>query len=569
MTSKFEELAKELEQLENEAVLDGEVVVLNGDGVSVFGELQNYPDSIGSLRFYVFDMLYLNGHSMIELPLLDRKSLIPEVVENLQITKYCDHVQGMGSALFEKAVESGMEGVMAKQDHSRYSPGKRTEKWLKIKTVEDIDALICGYTDSVNGGAAFGSLILGLEEEKGLAYIGNCGSGFSDALRKEMLKVFVQYRMDQNPFKKKLGLQGRKPNWMRPVLVCEVKYSERTKKGLLRNPVFKRFKNGPEVLEKSAINRPQESYSASPSRSKEILDIDGLPVPITNLDKVYWPESGMTKYELIDYYVNISDILIPHLKDRPQSLHRHPNGIAEDGFYQKDNENLPEWLETVTVYSKSSERDIEYLLCQNTASLIYMANLGCIEINPWNSRVGKMKNPDYGVIDLDPPKGMDFKEVVKVAQEFKKILDFADIPGYCKTSGSKGLHIYVPMGAQYSYEEVRNFVKLLCHFVERRLPKIATLERRIKNRRGKIYLDYLQNRKGQTIASVYSVRPLPSAPVSAPIAWEELDGKLAPRQFNIKNMPRRVEKIGNIFASINEHSCDMESWLENLDNFDE
>ncbi|WP_373519503.1 DNA ligase D [Pricia sp.] len=562
---KFRVLAEELEQIENETILDGEVVVLNEEGVSVFGELQNYPDSKGFLRFYVFDMLFLNGHSMLELPLRNRKSLIPQVVENLNITRYCDHIEAMGTALFEKALESGMEGVMAKQIDSDYSPGARTEKWLKIKSVDNIDALICGYTDSVKGGSVFGSLILGVEEDGKLVYVGNCGTGFSEAYRKELLKIFEPYRTDKNPFKKKLSLKGRRPNWLEPGLVCEVKYSERTKNGLLRNPVFKRLKDGPAVLKNPTPDRPTTASPTSPSITGQILDIDSLPVSLTHLDKVYWPESGMTKYDLIDYYIQMSDTILPHLTDRPQSLHRHPNGITGDGFYQKDNESVPEWMETATIHSKSSERDIDYLLCQNTASLIYMANLGCIEINPWNSRVGQLDRPDYGIIDLDPPEGMDFANVVKVAQEFGKILDIADIPGYCKTSGSKGLHIFVPMGAQYTYEEVRNFIKLLCHFVEARLPEISTLERRIKNRNGKIYLDYLQNRKGQTIASVYSVRPLPNAPVSAPVAWEELDGRITPRQFTIKNMPSRIEEIGDLFEPMGKFTCDMESWLQNLD----
>ncbi len=567
LNAKFRRLAEELEQLENETILDGEVVVLNEKGVSVFGELQNYPDSKGSLRFYVFDMLFLNGHNMLHLPLRDRKSLIPQVVENLYITKYCDHIEAMGTAFYDKAVESGMEGVMAKHKDSDYSPGARTEKWLKIKSVNDIDALICGYTDSVNGGAAFGSLILGVEKNGMLIYVGNCGSGFTEAYRQELLSLFEPYRTDKNPFKKKLALKDRRPNWMNPVLVAVVKYSERTKNGLLRNPVFKGLKD--ESVVKRSLN-PDPSKATSPvptSKSGQVLDIDGIPVTLTHLDKVYWRESGMTKYDLIEYYIQISETLLPHLKDRPQSLHRHPNGITGDGFYQKDNENVPEWMETVTIRSKSSERDINYLLCQNTASLIYMANLGCIEINPWNSRIGELDYPNYGIIDLDPPEGMNFINVVNVAQEFKIILDSAEIPGYCKTSGSKGLHIFIPMGGQYTYEEVRNFIKLLCHLVEERLPKISTLERRIRNRDGKIYLDYLQNRKGHTIASAYSVRPLPNAPVSAPVTWEELEEGLTPRQFTIRNMPSRIEQIGDLFAKMGEGIYDMEYWLENLDKF--
>ena len=560
LNTKFSALAKELEGITHEAILDGEVVVLNSDGVSQFGELQNYPDAQGTLRFYVFDMLYLNGHSMLDLPLLDRKSLIPELVTGLNITRYCDHIEGMGSALYEKAKEAGMEGVMAKQKDSTYTPGARSEKWLKVKNTESIDALICGYTDPTDGGTAFGSLILGIREGKKLTYIGNCGSGFKDRQRSELLRQFRPFLQENVPFNKKPDLKGRKPHWMVPTIVCEVVYSERTKKGLLRNPVFKR------LIGNVHLQEPKSAKSIKTyAPSKDIIEVDGFSVPISNLHKIYWPTSGLTKYDLIDYYLNISDVLVPHLVGRPQSLHRHPNGIEEEGFYQKDFENAPVWMESVPIYSKSSEREIEYLLCQNTASLLYLANLGCIEINPWNSRVGSLDFPDYGIIDLDPPEGRDFNAVIEIALEFKNILDAIKIEGYCKTSGSKGLHIYLPMGAQYTYEEVRSFIKLLCYAVAQRLPKIATLERTIKKRDGKVYLDYLQNRKGHTIAAAYAVRPLPGAPVSTPVAWEELQKGLTSQRYNINNFIKRLEDVGDLFGPLKTEALNMTTALENLE----
>lgn len=574
MNQKFPDLAQELEDVAHETILDGEVTVLNENGVSQFGELQNWPDSSGTLRYYVFDMLYLNGHSMLDLPLLDRKSLVPEVIEGLRLTQYCDHIGGMGAALFNKAIEEGMEGVMAKAADSNYVPGARTEKWLKVKAVESEEALICGYTDSVGGGAAFGSLILGKREkykregdqqkEDKLKYIGNCGSGFNETRRTELLKLFEKYRTDKNPFGKKLALKGRKPNWMLPSLECEVNYSERTKKGLLRNPVFKRLRNAPEVPPTNENSHPVQRKTPA-SGSKEIIEIDGLPVSISNLEKIYWPEAGYTKYDLIDYYLQIADTILPHLKDRPQSLHRHPNGILEESFYQKDNENVPEWMQTVSIYSKSSERDIDYLLCQNTASLIYMANLGCIEIHPWNSRTADLDRPDYGIIDLDPPEGMDFKNVVEVALMVHQVLKDAEIEGYCKTSGAKGLHVYMPMKGLYTYEEVRNFVKLICYLVQERTPKITTMERRIKNRNGKIYLDYLQNRRGHTVVSPYSVRPVPGAQVSAPLDWAELKNGILPADFTIKNMSGRIKDKGDLYAPVVGAGIDMETALEKLE----
>ncbi|KGK29457.1 DNA ligase D [Cellulophaga sp. E6(2014)] len=560
--SKFSKLHEELKVIEHEVILDGEVVLVDSNGVSQFSELQNYPNSEGELRFYVFDMLYLNGHSMLDLTLLERKSLIKDVIGDLTISQYCDHIEGMGTALFEKAVKAGMEGVMAKEKSSNYALGFRTENWLKIKGIQSTDAIICGYTESSNSPELIGSLILGQYEGDILKYIGNCGSGFTDKSRKELQILLSNYEVDDSMFGKKIPLKGRIPHWVQPILKCEVTFSEFTKNGLLRNPILKRIKSEvPKLPSKKDNTEVQIKKSSS---LKEVITIDGLKVPISNLDKIYWQKSNLTKYDLIDYYLNISEYILPHLIDRPQNLHRHPNGIDKESFYQKDNEYLPEWFETISIYSKSSEREINYLLCQNAASLIYMANLGCIEINPWSSRKLSLDYPDYGIIDLDPPKGMAFKYVVQVAKEFYTIMTELKMESFCKVSGSKGLHIYLPMSTNYTYEEVRNFIKLLCHLVEERLPKLTTLERAINKRKGKIYLDYLQNRRGHTIAAVHSVRPISNAPISAPIHWDELDERIDSRTFLMKEYLKRLEKHGDLFKDLNTKDTDIVKILNSI-----
>ncbi|MDO6811140.1 DNA ligase D [Zobellia galactanivorans] len=561
--SKFSKLHDELAAIEHDVILDGEIVLVDSDGVSQFSELQNYPNSNGELRYYVFDMLFLNGHGMLDLKLTERKSLINEIIGGLTITQYCDHIEGMGTALFNKALEAGMEGVMAKEKKSNYVVGFRTEKWLKIKGIQSTDAIICGYTESNNGPEFIGSLILGQHVDNDLKYIGNCGTGFTDKSRRELQMLLSNYEIEERTFKKKIPLKGRIPHWIQPILECEVTYSERTKNGLLRNPVLKRIKT--EIPKTHTDKNAPTIQTKKSSSSKEVITIDGFKVPISNLDKIYWPQSKLTKYDLIDYYLNISEYILPHLIDRPQNLHRHPNGIDQESFYQKDNEHLPEWFETVSVYSKSSEREINYLLCQNTASLIYLANLGCIEINPWSSRIKNLDQPDYGIIDLDPPENMDFKHVVTVANEFHKILNDLHIQSFCKVSGSKGIHIYLPMSQKYSYVEVRNFIKLLCHLVEERLPTLTTLERTINKRRGKIYLDYLQNRRGHTIASVHSVRPIRKAPISAPIHWDELNGKLEPRKFLMNDYGKRLKSEGDLFYKIIGSDFDMQKALSKID----
>lgn len=574
--SEFPAIKKALEHLEQDVILDGEVVVVNAEGVPSFQALQHYDAlTAGELRYYVFDMLYLNGHEMLSLPLTDRKSLIPEVIEGLDSIYYCDHVEGMGKSFYTRAIDAGLEGVIAKKKNSVYTPGYRTEDWLKIKAVQSEEALICGYTDSVNGGSLFGSLILGRYENEELVYIGNCGSGYSNDEQKALLEKFGELAEKTSPFQQKINIKGRKANWLKPKLICEVKFSEWTNNGIMRHPIYKglRHDKNPEEI------RPQQTVSSSSSSSSKnhtnknsntnnnsnSLDLDGVHVQLSNLEKVYWPESGLRKYDLIDYYLNISETILPYLIDRPQSLHRHPNGIDSEGFYQKDNENLPEWIKTVVLHSKSTNKDIEYLLCQNEASLLYLANLGCIELNPWSSRTGSLDNPDYTVIDLDPSPKNTFEELIETAQAIKEILDSAKIPGCCKTSGSRGLHIYIPLAAKYTYAEARDFTKLLCYFVQQKLPKLTTMERQIKQRNGKIYLDYLQNRRAQTLAAAYCVRPRPHATVSAPLLWEEVKTGLRITDFTIANMPDRIAKKGDLFKPVLAEGINMETALENLD----
>jgi len=562
--SKFPNLVKDLELIPHDVILDGEVVVLDKNGLPVFQELQNYNTTTeGSLKFYVFDMLYLNGHSMLDLALIERKSLIPEVLEDTVITEYCDHIEGMGTAFYDKAIEAGMEGVIAKKTDSVYTPGYRNENWLKVKAFESVETLICGYTDSK--GSIFGSLILGAEKEGELTYIGNCGSGFSNAQQKELLEKMKKLKTSKSPFSKKLNLKGRKPNWIVPQLICEVTFSEWTKAGRMRHPVYKGIREDKFPQEISVENDKPKRKAAGKSSSSNMLEVDGKQVNFTNLDKVYWPDAGLRKYDLIDYYLQVSEYILPYLKDRPENLHRHPNGINHQGFYQKDNEGLLEtWIKTTRIYSKSSDKDIEYLLCQNEATLLYMANLGCVEINPWNSRIENLENPDYAIIDLDPSDKNSFKEVIEVALVTKEILDAAKIGAYCKTSGSSGLHIYIPLNAKYSYNETRDFTKLLCYFIQEKTKKLTSMERAVKNRKGKIYLDYLQNRRGQTLAAPYCVRPKEGAPVSAPLEWKELKKDLKITDFNLKNMPARLDEKGDLFQKVLGKGIDMEAALNRL-----
>ncbi len=562
---RFAEIRLALEELGHESILDGEVVLLDKQGKPMFQGLQNYTtDTPGELRYFVFDLLYLNGHSTTGLSLRERKELLRELIIDQAPIFYCDHIDNLGKSFFTKAVKQGLEGVMAKKKDSKYWPGSRSESWLKIKSGESQEAIICGYTEST-AGEAFGSLILGLNSGNGLEYIGNCGSGFTTEFQYALLARMQKLKQNDSPFPGKIKLKGRKPSWLRPQLVCEVHFSEWTKAGRMRHPVFKGLREdkiAEEISKEDTHTTPESEGSKTSANS---LEVNGIEVPVSNLEKVFWPDEGLRKYDVFDYYIKVAKYILPYLKDRPQNLHRHPDGIQGDSFYQKDQPDiLPHWLETTGVYSESSDKEIKYLLCQDEAALLFMANLGCIEINPWNSRVGSLAKPDYTVIDLDPSPKNTLEEVIEVAQAFQDLLLKAEIKSYCKTSGSRGLHIYLPLGAKYDYEQARDFTRLLCHFVNDELGEITTLERSLKSRGNRIYLDYLQNRRGQTLAAAYCLRPRPGAPVSTPLEWREVKPGLKIQDFNIHSLPERLSKKGDFFKPVLGEGIDMAVALEKL-----
>lgn len=564
-TERFYKITKSLEGIPFDAILDGEVVAMDNDGKNNFQALQNYPNNQWEkIHYYVFDVLYLNGHSTMGLKLMERKSLIPDVIEGCEHVFYTKEVDVLGTAFYQKAIDSGMEGVVAKKADSLYVPGYRTEDWLKIKVIETHEALICGYTGSDS--ELFGSLILGVIEEDGdgIQYIGNCGSGFSRQTQKDLMSKFKTLEQEKTPFREKINLKGKSAHWLTPKLVAEIKFSEWTKSGKLRHPVFlglREDKKPKEIVRQEEI---EEISKTKPSeRSGTSLTIDGFSVSFSNLEKVYFPESGLRKYDLIDYYIQVADVILPYLKDRPQSLRRQPNGITSKGFFQKNisEEFVKPWMETFGIYSESNKEELNYLLCQNEATLLYMANLGCIELNSWNSRISSLDKPDYAIIDLDPSKENTFEQIIETALATKEVLDQLKTNGFCKTSGSAGIHVLIPLGAKYTYDQARDFTKLICYQIMGNLPGLTTMERTINKRNGKIYLDFLQNRRAQTLAAPYCVRPKEGAPVSAPLEWKEVKPGLQIQDFHIKNMPERIKETGDIWKKLLDEAIDMEKIL--------
>lgn len=563
-------IVRELSRMGINATLDGEIVALDEKGNSNFQLLQDYghhPDV--PLRYYVFDILSLDGKDTMHLPLLKRKELLKKELKKNESVIYSDHFEGKGTALFNETKKRNLEGIMAKKSDSIYYPGKRTYDWLKIKHHKTQDAIIAGFTQPRGSRKYFGALVLATREGGVLKYMGHTGSGFDAGMLKEISKKLEPLIQKQSPFDE-IVKTNMPVTWVKPGLVCEVKYTEMTKEGILRHPIFLRMRSDKgvkEVAEENEVETAQIKKEDSSDGSGKTYSFGKIKVPTTNNQKIFWPEEGITKGDVIAYYQNMAAYILPYLKDRPQSLRRNPNGIKDSGFFQKDmSSSAADWVKTFRVFSESNNKDIDYLICNDKATLAYMNNLGCIEINPMHSTTKAIDKPDYLVIDIDPSEENTYNQVIEVANVIHEIFEKAGAANYCKTSGATGMHVYAPLGKQYTYEQVKDFAKIICILAQQQLPGFTTLERNLK-KRGKpnIYLDHLQNRRGQTIASVYSLRPFPHATVSTPLKWNEVKAGLTPSQFNINTIGARLKKMGDIFSGILGKGIDISACIRKLE----
>lgn len=608
-TSKFGTVTEDLGKIKHSAVLDGEVIIEDSSGRSDFQLLQNYQKTgKGTLKYYVFDLLNLDGKDTTQLKLVERKELLKMLLEKYSFEHvfYTDHVPEHGISYFEVAETNHWEGIMGKKADSPYRTGKRSGEWLKIKRTLEEEAIILGITQPKGTRMHFGAILLGKYTGGNLKYIGNCGTGFSVQDLKDLYTLFEATFTETAPIHEKITATDN-VQWMYPALIAQVKYTEVTQDGHLRHPVFmgirddktvedlkkedsyqqtmegkdgKRQKAADPAVEASGkktnmedtipvandktthLNEPgsvDRIPSAGNQKNNEDIRIGEVTLHLTNLQKLYFPQDNVTKGDLIDYYTEVAELMVPYLKDRPQSMNRFPNGIQGANFYQKDldMDSTPSWVKTEKIFSESNKKDIDYLICNDISTLIYMANLGCIEINPWNSTIHHPDKPDWMVIDLDPETS-DFTQVVRTALTVREVLEELDTLGYCKTSGATGLHIYIPMAARYEYESVRLFGQLVAEKVHARLPEITTVNRSLNKRDHKIYIDYLQNRRGQTLAAPYSVRPMPGATVSTPLEWSEVTDKLSPSMFTIRNVLQRFEKKGDLWKQVLGTGADIE-----------
>lgn len=598
---KFYPVFQALKALNSNVILDGEIVVVGENGQADFGALQNWrSEADGILLFYIFDILWLEGVDLTSLPLTERRAILNAVIDENETLKISHHFNTSGAEFLETAREMGLEGIMAKRKNSPYQVGKRTADWLKIKANKRQEVIIGGYTKNAGSAKPFSSLLVGVMENGRLHYTGKIGTGFNIKTQKELIERFKPLIVQQSPFdlEPDINKPSRfRPNppkatavWLQPKLVCEVSYTELTSDGIMRHPSFEGMRSdkpaGKVVLEKEkhteeitktprksakksiAIEKPAKAERKTllnPSEETQVKVISGHSLKFTNLSKIYWPEIEGTKRDMLNYYYQVAQVMLPYLKDRPMSLNRYPNGIYGKSFYQKDmTGKAPDWVQTYLYHSDADNRDRNYLVCKTEADLLYMANLGSIEMNPWNSRVESEDHPDWCVIDLDPDKN-SFEQVIQCAQVTRQILESLGISSYCKTSGSTGLHIYMPLGAKYSYETSREFGRAIATLVHRELPKFTSIERLKSRRGGKMYIDFLQNRPQATLAAPYSVRPKPGATVSMPLLWEEVKKGLKISDFTIYNAVERIREAGDLFRPVIGKAISIEKAIQKMD----
>lgn len=598
---KFYPINKALKNWKVNAVIDGEILVLNDKGISDFGALQNWrSEADGQLVYYVFDILWYEGKNLMGLPLRDRLAILKEVLPtDSDSVRQSKVFEANGIEFFNAAERIGLEGIIAKKASSVYTSDLRSREWLKIKVQRRQEVVIAGFTKNEGTSKPFSALALGVYDHGTLRYVGKVGTGFNDKMQKEMMAQFKPLITDKSPFDVEPDVDkpsrfrpkrlGAKPTWLEPVLVGEVAFAEVTSDGVFRQASFKGMRidkkatdviletpqHTTETVEAAdkdpaddhakAIEPPKEKSRKTllnPKDETQVRKICGHELKFTHLSKVYWPEDNVTKRDMFNYYYQVAEYILPYLKDRPMSLNRFPGGIHAQSFYQKDIKGkAPDWITKTFPYTTSDGEHKEYLVGSDEAVLLWMASLGCIEMNPWFSRIQSPDNPDYCVIDLDPDKNT-FDQVIEAANAVKAILDAIDVPCYCKTSGSTGMHIYIPLGAKYTYDQSQMFARIIVGIVHKQMPEFTSLERMIAARHGKMYLDFLQNRPGATIAGPYSLRPKVGATVSMPLHWDEVKPGLTMKDFTIFNSIDRLKETGDLFKGVLGKGIDLEKTIK-------
>lgn len=551
-TDTWPDIAATIAKLPFEGLLlDGEIVSFDPSGRTSFHALQQRaqlqrPHDIKRAAvlqpcsYVVFDILALEGFDLRSLPLLERKRILRRVVPHSGPVIYADYIAEQGEALFEEISRRGLEGIVAKRADSPYRAG-RSSQWLKVALGRRSEFAIVGFTIGEGSRAGFGALHLAVRDGNGFLYAGAVGSGFDEKALTEIRKQLDSGRRATPPCSGPELPKGKENVWVEPKLVCEVQFKEWPNGRLLRQSVFlglRPDKSPDECVKLSAQSDAPEQVeqpAAAPSASHEFS--------LSNLEKVFWPEEKITKGDLIEYYQTIAPWMLTYLRDRPVMLTRYPDGIKGKSFFQKDAPSfVPSWVRRAKMWSDENQREIEHFVCDDEESLVYLANLGTIPFHIWSSRVSTLEHPDWCILDVDP-KDAPWAHVVKVARAIKSLCDELELPSFCKTSGSTGLHVLIPLGLQLVHKQSVMLAELLARAVAAELPKIATVIRLPSDRGGRVYIDFLQNGHGKLLAAPYCVRPLPGATVSMPLRWNEVSVEHPISEFTIQTVPERMKKL--------------------------
>ena len=561
LNQQFPELNELVSQVSaKNAIIDGEIVVFDPEGRPSFSLLQQRTGfttkktkSPGAVSLIAFDLLYLNGYNLRDVALSERRRLLKEVIRGGPYLRVSEVFSGSGKTVLNAAREHGLEGLIAKNSDSKYDTG-RSRRWLKIKFATENDFVICGFITGQR--KPFSSLVLGHYKGKKLVWAGNVGTGFSGKQLTEIHKQLEILAGKKRPFAENIDTES--VTWLEPHLVCSVRYSGWGGDNHLRAPVFVAMRadlNAEDCVQESSESTEVVSGDDAkllPSDKKEVLtEIGGHSLKFTNLDKVFYPRDGYTKRDVINYYHDVAPFLVPHLKGRPLSLKRYPNGIESEYFFQKDAAtSFAPWLRTEKIVAEEDAPAKRFVICDDEATLLYLANLGCIDQNPWFSRVGTLDCPDFVVLDLDPYQ-CGFDLIVAAAQLVRKKLEELGLEGYPKTTGGDGMHVYVPIEPVYTYEQVRTFAEIVARLVIAERPELFTTPRAVAQRdKGRVYFDYLQISWGKTISAPYVLRAHDRAPVATPLRWNEVRPGLSPSDFTLANVRARFQQLGDIFAPV-------------------
>jgi bifunctional non-homologous end joining protein LigD len=502
----------------------------------------------GRLVFYVFDLLEVEGDPLVDCTLEFRQTRLAELLDRRDQTVRLSESFDDGEALLEAAGAQELEGVMAKQLGSKYCEGKRTRYWLKVKTHGRQEFVVAGYTRGEGRRSeSFGSLVLAVNEGGALRYVGNVGTGFDTKEIERLLKLLRPLERPSSPFPvvpKMPRVRKGDVVWVEPKLVAEVEFSEWTHDGRVRQPSYKGLREDKTALE---VRREQPAAD-SVRKGKRTLEL-------SNLDKVFWPAEQITKGDLIEYYREVAHVLVPHLKNRPFTMRRYPDGATGKAFFQKDApKHMPDWIPTFHALVSTRDRPpqekwVDFPLVNDELALLWMVNMGCIDMNTWYSRIDKPERPDFVLFDLDPTPEVPWAQTIEVALLVKELLDGLGLASFPKTSGGKGFHVLVPLDRRATYDDSRSFAELVAGTIARSRPKLATTQWSKKLRRG-VLIDANQNGEGKTIASVYSVRPRPGAPVSTPLEWDEVVSDLDPAAFTMPAVLERVAQRGDLYEGV-------------------